>query len=151
MMHLLWVFVVPYFFLFLNWSIINLHGLPRWCRGKESACQCRRCKRCSFDPWVRKIPWRRAWKPTPVFLPRESHGQRSLEGCGPWGRKESDTTEPLNTYTYKLDLRYCVNFRYSAESDSDTHTHTYKYNIFFRFFTIISYYKILNGVPCAVY
>ena len=42
---------------------------------------------------VGMIPWRRAWQPTPVFLPRESHGQRSLEGYSPWGRKESDTNE----------------------------------------------------------
>ena len=40
-----------------------------------------------------KIPWRRKWQPTPVLLPEESHGQRSLEGCSPWGHKESDTTE----------------------------------------------------------
>ena len=46
-----------------------------------------------FDPWVGKIPWRRAWLPTPVFLPRESHGQRSLVGYSPWGRTELDTTE----------------------------------------------------------
>ena len=46
-----------------------------------------------FDPWVGKVPWRRAWQPTPVFLPRESHGQRSLVGYSPWGCKESDTTE----------------------------------------------------------
>ena len=46
-----------------------------------------------FDPWVGKIPWRRAWQPTPVFLPGESHGQRSLEGYSPQGHKESDTTE----------------------------------------------------------
>ena len=45
--------------------------------GKEPACQCR-CKRCEFHSWVRKIPYRRAWQPTPVFLPGESHGQRSL-------------------------------------------------------------------------
>ena len=44
-----------------------------------------------FDPWVGKIPWRRAWQPTPVFLPGESHGQRGLAGCSPRGRKESDT------------------------------------------------------------
>ena len=50
--------------------------LPRWFSGKESACQCRRCKRCRFDPWVKKIPWRRARQPTPVFLPEECHGQR---------------------------------------------------------------------------
>ena len=54
--------------------------------GKQSACQCRRHKRHGFDPWVRKIPWKKEWLPTPVFLPGESHGQRSLGGCGPWGR-----------------------------------------------------------------
>ena len=48
-----------------------------------------------FDPWVGKIPWRRVWQHTLVFLPGESHGQRSLEGYGPWGHKESDTTECL--------------------------------------------------------
>ena len=45
------------------------------------------------DPWVRKIPWRRKWQPSPVFLSGESHGQRSPVGCSPWGHKESDTTE----------------------------------------------------------
>ena len=44
-------------------------------------------KRCQFNSWVRKIPWRRAWQPTPVFLPRESHGQRSLAGYSPWVAK----------------------------------------------------------------
>ena len=44
-----------------------------------------------FDPWIGKIPWRRKWPPTPVFLPGEFHGQRSLVGYSPWGRKESDT------------------------------------------------------------
>ena len=61
--------------------------------GKESACQCRRRR---FDPWVGKIPWRRKWQPTPVFLPGESLAQRSLAGYSPWGRKESDMTEWLN-------------------------------------------------------
>ena len=49
--------------------------------------------RCGCDPWVGKIPWRRAWQPTPVFLSGKSHGQRCLAGYSPWGRKESDTTE----------------------------------------------------------
>ena len=61
--------------------------------GKEPAGQCRRHKRYGFDPWIRKIPWRRKWQPTPVFLSGESHGQRSLAGYSPWGRTESDTTE----------------------------------------------------------
>ena len=47
---------------------------------KNPSCQCRRHKRLGFDPWVGKIPWRRAWQPTPVFLPGESHGQRGLAG-----------------------------------------------------------------------
>ena len=51
------------------------------------------CRRHEFDPRVRKIPWRRRWLPTPVFLPGESHGQRSLSGYSPRGRQESDTTE----------------------------------------------------------
>ena len=53
--------------------------------------------RLGFDPWVGKIPWRRKWQPTPVFLPGEPHGQRSLEGYSPWGHKESDTIEHLST------------------------------------------------------
>ena len=51
------------------------------------------CGRPGFDPWVGKIHWRRAWQPTPVFLPGEFHGQRSLAGCSPWGRQESNTTK----------------------------------------------------------
>ena len=61
--------------------------------GKEPACQCRRLKRCGFHHWAGKMPWRRKWQPTPVFLPGKSHGQRSLVGYSPWGRKESDTTD----------------------------------------------------------
>ena len=54
----------------------------------------RRCD-CShrFDPWVEKIPWKRKWQPTPVFLPGKSQGQRSLVGYSPWGCKELDTME----------------------------------------------------------
>ena len=54
-----------------------------------------------FDPWVGKISWRRAWQPTPVFLPEESHGQRNLVGYSPWGRKELHTAERLSTGTYR--------------------------------------------------
>ena len=55
-------------------------GLPRRPNGPESACQYTRHRRHGFDPWVRKIPWRREWQPTQVFLPGEFHGQRSLKG-----------------------------------------------------------------------
>ena len=57
---------------------------------KEPTFQCRRHR---FNPWVRKIPWRRKWQPTPIFLLGEFHGQRSLAGYSPKGSKESDTTE----------------------------------------------------------
>ena len=60
---------------------------PGGASGKESACQCRRHKRYGFDPWVGKIPWRRAWQPTLVFLPGEPHGQKCLVGYSPWGRR----------------------------------------------------------------
>ena len=66
---------------------------PAGSAGKESVCRCRRRKRCGFSPWVGTIPWRRKWQPTPVFLPRRFHGQRSLAGYSPRSRTESDTTE----------------------------------------------------------
>ena len=56
-----------------------------------------RHRRPGFDPWVRKIPWRRKWQPTPVFLLGESHGQRSLAGYHPRGLRESDMTEHAHT------------------------------------------------------
>jgi len=49
----------------------------------------RQCRSPGFDPWVRKIPWRRKWQPTPVFLPEKFHGQRSLAGYSPWGHKRA--------------------------------------------------------------
>ena len=67
------------------------YGLPWWLRG-QSICY----NVGGFDPWVRKIPWRRKWQPTPVFLPEKSHELRSLVGYSPWGRKESDTAERLH-------------------------------------------------------
>ena len=67
--------------------------LPWWLRGESI---CLQCGRPGFDPWVRKIPWRRKWQSTPVFLPGESHGRRSLVGYSPQGRRESDTTERLH-------------------------------------------------------
>ena len=92
--------------IFLYVSLVSIHfkpyfcsttyfpGLPRWLSGKESSFQCRRL---GLSPWVRKIPCRRTWLPTPVFLSGKSHGQRSLAGYIPWGSKESDTT---TTTTY---------------------------------------------------
>ena len=79
-------------------------GFPGDASGNESTCQCRGRKRRCFDPWVGKIPWNRKWQPTPVLLPGECHGQRSLAGYSPWGHRELDSTERLNhhchTYIY---------------------------------------------------
>ena len=64
-----------------NWTTAKkAMGFPSGARGQELACQCRRHKRFGFDPWVRKILWRRAQQPTPLFLPGESYGQKNLAG-----------------------------------------------------------------------
>ena len=80
-------------------------GFPGSASGKESACQCRRH---GFNPLVRKILWRRAWQPTLVFVPGESHGQKSLAGYSPWGSKESDTRVTRHYFTrkYSQDTYY---------------------------------------------
>ena len=68
-------------------------GFPRWCSGKEFACQCRNCKRCRFDSWARKSSWSRKWQPTPLFLPGKFHGQRSMAGYSPRGCKDLNMTQ----------------------------------------------------------
>ena len=92
-------------------------GFPAGASGKEPTCQCRRSKRLGFDPWVRKIPWRRAWQPTPVFLPGESHGQRSVAGYSPWGRRESNTTKWLSSMPSKC--RWDISSSLFSFLDSD--------------------------------
>ena len=94
------------------WTSLSQNmGLPRWLSCKKSAWQCRRLRRCRFDSWVGKIPWRRKWQSTPVFLPGKSCGQRSLAGYSPWGHKELDMTEQQST---------------RAHTHTHTHTHTHK-------------------------
>ena len=70
-------------------------GLPSWLKWLRIHLQCRTC---GHHPWMRKIPWRRKWQPTPVFLPGKSCGQRSLAGYSPWGHKVRHdwATEPLH-------------------------------------------------------
>ena len=74
--------------------------LPRWL-SKEYACQHRICRRPGFKPWVGKMSWRRKWQPTPIFLPGESHGWRSLGGVTVHRVAELDMTEQLNMLIYK--------------------------------------------------
>ena len=110
-------------FLCMSWSYFNqsptdeisTEGLPWWFRWLRIQLQ---CTRPGFNPWVKKIPWRREWQPTPVFLPRKSHGQSSLVSYSSWGHKESDTTEQLTNTLMDIwmvtDLCHykqcCVNF-----------------------------------------
>ena len=89
--------------------------MPWWLSVKEPTCQCRRCR---FHPWVGKIPWRRKWQPTPVFLPGKSHGQSSLVGYSPWeGHKRvghdlvTEQQPPLPEHL--LYIRLCVHVHYS--------------------------------------
>ena len=100
---------------------VTLMGFPSGPSGKESACLCRRHKRWGFYPLVGKIPWRRPWQPTPVFLPGESHGQRSL-GSSTQGFKESDMTE-------------CMRARARTHTHARTHARTpHKHKLNVRFF-----------------
>ena len=71
-------------YVYTIWMLLKAENeLSRCATGKEPTCQCRRHKRHRFDPCVRKMPWRRAWQPSPGFLPGESHEQKSLAGYGP--------------------------------------------------------------------
>ena len=90
----LWITVIVH-------TVYSLYmGLPRGLSWQESAGQCRRWKKHGFDLWVRKIPWSRKWQPTPVFLPGESHGQRSLAGYSPWGCKSRTQLNNFHYYYY---------------------------------------------------
>ena len=74
-----------------SWQVRGLPWLLRWYK------ICLQCRRLGFDPGVSKIPWRREWLHTPVFLPRDFHGLRSLMGYSPWGHKELNVTELLSS------------------------------------------------------
>ena len=78
------------------------YGLLWWLSDKESTCQCRKLR---LDPWVRKIPWKRKWQPTPVFLPGKSYGKRSLVSYSPWGCKR--VKHNLMTTTTSSFLFHC--------------------------------------------
>ena len=111
-----------------NQAKVRKSAFPGGASSKEPIYHCRRCKRHEFDPWARKILWRKAWQPTPIFLPGESHGQRSLAGYSPWGCKESDITEAFRTHFTFLALPFPVLFMkkcsppvWSGTEDSSIH------------------------------
>ena len=101
--------------LYILWVYFISFGLPWWLSCKESTWQCRRHR---FDSWVRKFPWRRKWKSTPVFLSRESHGQRSLAGYSPGGHKRVShnlaTKQQLVHSVYQVPVRESFIYKISA-------------------------------------
>ena len=100
-------------------------------------------KRCGFDLWVRKSPWRRAWQPAPIFLPGES----------PWTEEPSGYIPCLKSVTKRwtwlsiriVDLQCCVSFRCTAVTQLSIHI----YPLLFRFCSHTGHYRVLNGVLCA--
>ena len=86
-------------------------------RGSDGKSICLQCGRPGFDPWVGKIPWRRKRQPTPVLMPGKSHGQRSLIGYSPWGRKESDTTKWLH-FQGSYRLMFCLGHKANKQWQS---------------------------------
>ena len=87
------LWVIPMHQLQACCNLICYWDFPVCATVKESACQCRRHKRHRFNHWFGKIPWRRVWQPTPIFLPGESHGQRSLAAYSQEGHTELNKTE----------------------------------------------------------
>ena len=90
----LYTYIYTYIHIYYTYYIYN-----HICLSGKSACQCRRCQRIGFNPWVRKIPWRRTWQPNPVLSLGKFLGQKSLAPYSPWGHKESDTTERVHSHT----------------------------------------------------
>ena len=101
--------------LFPSLSFLPFPLLPGSASGKELACQRRRHKLCGFDPWVRKIPCRRKWQPTPVFLPGESHGGRSLVGYSPQGLSLGDHACLLS---HSVTSHFFISMDYSLSGSS---------------------------------
>ena len=93
------------------WIVFSSVYMEFFPGGKEPVCQ---CKRCGFESWVRKIPWRRKWQSTPVFLPGKFYGQRSLAGCSLWGGRVGHdlATKKQNIMKFwaansKVEIRVC--------------------------------------------
>ena len=111
-------FFIRQFFFFLKLLWYGCFGLPWWLRGKDFACRAGDPPRSRFDPCIWKIFWRRAWQPTPVFLPGESHGQRSLVDYSPQGvymivwqcRVSFRCTAKWISYMYSHDPLFWISF-----------------------------------------
>ena len=91
-------FISGCLFCSIDWHIcIYASQLPQWLSRWRICLQWRRHRRCRFNPWVKKIPWRRKWQPCPVFLPKKSPGQRSLGGLESKRSQKVKKTEQLST------------------------------------------------------
>ena len=97
-----------------DWAI-NTLDFPGGASGKEPTCQCKRHKRPRFEPWVRKTPWRRAWQPTPVFLPGESHWQRSLWATVQGITKGQTHLKQLSTHAQELPMLWRTENLYTLD------------------------------------
>ena len=120
-----------------------LYRIPRCSCGKGPTYQRRRHKRPRFDPWVKKIPWRRAWQLTPVFLPGEFHGQRSLAGyiqSMRWQRVEHDRNDLAHTQIHTL----CFNDNIKPNDNWDKLVSDFALEIFVVVF-------VVQGLPLALY
>ena len=94
----LWGRKESYMTKWLTHTHICQQHFPTGSAGKEPSCQHRWCKKRKFNPWVGKIPWRKKWQPTPIFLPWRFHEERSLADYSPWGCKKSNLTDCSQTY-----------------------------------------------------
>ena len=92
--------------------LVSIAVLPRWLSGKESACQCRRR---GFNPWLGKIPQRRKWQPTPVFLSGEFHGKRNLSGLQSMGLQKSPTQLSISAAAATVSIREEISFNISVK------------------------------------
>ena len=119
-------------------QVFMIGWLPRRLSGKGSA---RQCKRRRFHPRVGKIPWRRAWQPTPEFLPWKFHGQRNLAGYSSWGHKESDTTKHACSRG-RLNY-YLANIHCMPKTHSILTSMAWIYFLFKKFFLFIWLCQIL--------
>ena len=110
---------------------------------KNPPANARDISRCGFDPWVGKIPWR-TWQPTPVFLPGESHGQRSLVGYTLWGCKglcthaRAHTCAHTHTHLLSISMPSLFFLKYS------THTHTHTHTLAFHKHAFLIFFKVLQ-------
>ena len=110
---------------------MHLYSFP----GGASGANARRCERHGFNPWTGKIPWRRAWQSTPVFLPGESYGQRSLAGYDPWGHKQT-WLKWLSIHTHSLHICLYSIYTKIIYVHISKHIHMYTHVIYHNIYVI---------------